>query len=351
MIFNPIVPKIEPRTVQSLEIGDSLWCNVNGIRTEFIVVNQGNPNTSLYDASCDGTWLLMKDIHSNRQWNTSNINTYQNSAINTWLNNDFLEMLDIDIKAAIKQVKIPYCLGNGGSTVLSGSSGMLCKIFLLSGYEIGLTTSNNPYFPVDGAKLAYFESGTGTSANNKRIANLNGSATGWWLRSPYTGYASSVWRVVPVGNCDYYDASYSRGIRPALVLPSDTKIDKDNNIVAPSEPETWVINNEPPAPGRQFEVSFRSNNQFFIMLSGAVDTEPTPIDGEYVMTGHIWYHTDETEYIRPAYYRKTGRTELACKNAPWTITWLDNAYKTVAFDSPVTDANLLTWLQANAVKQ
>ena len=61
---------------------------------------------------------------------------------------------------------------------------MSCKVFLLSTYECGYTFANGNDIPVDGSKLTYFELGTGSSANNKRIANLNGSAAFWWLRSP-----------------------------------------------------------------------------------------------------------------------------------------------------------------------
>ena len=234
MIFNPIMPKMEPATyISSLAVGSSVWCKVNSTRTEFLVVNQGNPDTSLYDASCDGTWLLMKNVHSSRQWNTSNINTYQNSAINTWLNSDFLEMLDTDVKAVIKQVKIPYCLGNGLGTVLSGSSGMLCKGFLLSGIEVGI---NYLYLPVDGAKLSYFESGTGTSANNKRVAKLDsGEVYSWWLRSALTNTTNTVWDINGSGNGTQDNVMNGKGVRPAFILPFDTKIDKDNNIVAPPQ--------------------------------------------------------------------------------------------------------------------
>ena len=163
---------------------------------------------------------MRKDIHSERQWNTSNVNIYETSAINTWLNGDFFDTLGSAEQAAIKQVKIPYRKNGGsGGTDQSGANGLPAKIFLLSGYEVGWTTSDYSYFPVDGAKLSYFESGTGTSANNKRIANLNGSAANWWLRSPYADYTNRVWRVYSDGVYSNNYASSSYGIRPALVLP------------------------------------------------------------------------------------------------------------------------------------
>jgi hypothetical protein len=218
-------------------VGSTVKLKVNGTAKEFIVVHQGKPS-SLYDDSCNGTWLLMKDIYENRVWQSGNINKYESSDIHTYLNNTFLNLFESNIRDAIKQVKIPYRKNGGsGGTDQSGANGLSAKIFLLSGYEVGWTTSDYSYFPVDGAKLSYFESGTGTSANNKRIANLNGSAAFWWLRSPDTLNALGVWLVYTIGHFSSYDASNSYGIRPALILPS-TLLVSDDGTVSTNTPPT-----------------------------------------------------------------------------------------------------------------
>lgn len=218
-------------------VGSTVKLKVNGTAKEFIVVHQGKPS-SLYDDSCNGTWLLMKDIYENRVWQSGNINKYESSDIHTYLNNTFLNLFESNIRDAIKQVKIPYRKNGGsGGTDQSGANGLSAKIFLLSGYEVGWTTSDYSYFPVDGAKLSYFESGTGTSANNKRIANLNGSAAYWWLRSPYTNNTGSVWFVVSGGVYNVNFASDSDGIRPALILPS-TLLVSDDGTVSTNTPPT-----------------------------------------------------------------------------------------------------------------
>ena len=217
-------------TLSSKAIGSTIKLKVNGSAKDFIVVHQGKPS-SVYDESCNGTWLLMKDIYENRVWQSGNINKYESSDIHSYLNNTFLKLFDSNIQGAIKQVKLPYRKNGGsGGSDQSGANGLLCKIFLLSGYEIGFTTSDNPYFPVDGAKLSYFEAGTGSSALNKRIAYLNGSAAVWWLRSPYAGGTNNVWYV-------YSSGSYSGGIRPALVLPS-TLLVSDDGTVSTNTPPT-----------------------------------------------------------------------------------------------------------------
>ena len=207
-----------------LAVGSVVKLMEGGVATEYMVVNQGKPSgSSLYDDSCDGTWLLRKDIKENRAWHSSNVNDYENSTIHSYLNSTFLGLLDANVQSAIKQVKLPYRKGSGtGTTITSGVSGLSAKIFLLSGAEVNWSSSISSFIPNDGACLSYF-SGCATT-DRKRIANLDGSATIWWLRSPFcsptTGSTRSL-HVYSNGSWNTYDCSNSCSIRPALVLPSN----------------------------------------------------------------------------------------------------------------------------------
>lgn len=205
-------------------VDDIVQLRENLVPVDYIVVHQGLPS-SMYDASCDGTWLLRKDIAENRAWDSGNSNVLETSDIQAYLNGDWMNRYDPDVVQAIKQVKIPYRQNGGsGGTDRNGANGLSCKIFLLSGREVGFTNNENSYFPNDGAKLAYFESGNGSSARQKRIAKLNGSATVWWLRSPSTNSTYFVWGVRSDGDYGGWVAGNSCGVRPALVLPSDFRI-------------------------------------------------------------------------------------------------------------------------------
>lgn len=224
--------------LSSKAVGSIVKIKVNGTLRDFIVVQQGKPS-SIYDESCNGTWLLMKDLYESRQWHSSNVNDYANSTIHKWLNNEFLNLIDANIRAQIRQAKIPYRPGSGTSmSVNSGANGLSAKIFLLSNIEVGGQTDWS-YMPHDGARLAYFEYGTGTSANNKRLAYLNGSAAIWWLRSPSTGNSNSAWCVHSGGNSSSaYSCSYSYGIRPALILPSSLLVSDDGSVSTNTAPTT-----------------------------------------------------------------------------------------------------------------
>ena len=216
--------------IGSLAVGSEVKLNLGGVDYNHLIVHHGNPDATMYDTSCDGSWLLMKDIYESRQWHSSNTNVLENSTIQSYLNGTFLDLFDADIKAAIKQVKIPYRRNGGsGGTNQSGANGLSCKIFLLSGYEVGFATSVNQYFPVDGAKLSYFEDGDGTSARNKRVATLNGSATRWWLRSPITNDTRDTWSVNSDGGCNHSGCSNSYGVRPAFILPADFLLNPEPN--------------------------------------------------------------------------------------------------------------------------
>lgn len=218
-----------PQPISALAVGSSVFCNVNGVKTEFVVVNQGKPS-DMYDDSCNGSWLLMKDVYESKRWHTSGGNLYSSSYIYSYLNNTFISNFDDGIQGIIKQVKIPYVNGYGSSPgtypVASGANGLSSKIFLLSCYEVGWTSAtDNTYPPADGALLSYF----GTYG---RLAYKDGSAAGYWLRSPYVGNAY-VYVVNDVGNCIPVVVSRSAtyGIRPAFILPFDTQVDFHGNIV------------------------------------------------------------------------------------------------------------------------
>ena len=223
-------------TLSSKAIGSTIKLKVNGSARNFIVVHQGKPS-SVYDDSCNGTWLLMQDIYENRAWHSSNTNDYANSTIHSYLNSTFLNLFESNIKNAIKQVKLPYRKGSGTSTtVTSGSNGLSAKIFLLSATE---TSFDFSYMPSgEGAELAYFKGCADNSPDSKRIAKLNGSAAFWWLRSPYCNYFSGALYVGSDG--DWYNnlCSNSNGIRPALILPSTLLVSDDGTVSTNTAPST-----------------------------------------------------------------------------------------------------------------
>lgn len=359
-------------------VGSIVKLNVNGAAKEFIVVHQGKPS-SLYDESCDGTWLLMKDIFEATRWHSSDVNNLENSTIHSILNSTLLNAFESNIRDAIKQVKIPY-RKNGGSSGSdqSGANGLLCKIFLLSGYEIGFTTSDNPYFPQDGAKLSYFESGTDTSANNKRIAKLNGSAYYWGLRSPVTYSTSLVWLVNYDGVGETSKASNSTGIRPALILPPDMEVDSSGNVTPPPPATHKALVN-----GTAYEIKGGKclvNGTVYNILKGRTLIGGTGYDINFEPDVSLTWYFNQTLSIPVSTTSTTFSTRAHYEGGSKTITgiqiinrgdnpnmsylgsgfastawdqrrgWRDTAYRTITFDE-APSGDLLAWLQENATPQ
>lgn len=211
-----------------IDVGTEVILNENGQPVNYLVVNQGIPeNSALYDASCDGTWLLRKDIRELGAWNVSGVNTLPGSTIMTTMAR-YVDDYDPKVQEAIKTVKIPYCVGNGSATVNSGANGLECKVFPLGAYEVGFTQVDSSSLPIDGSKLQYFESVISDSANQKRVAYMNGSPVQWSLRAVYT-----ITTIACFG-CDQEGAligaqadDTSQAIRPALILPYEFKFTSD----------------------------------------------------------------------------------------------------------------------------
>lgn len=223
-----VLREVTTSTLSEKAVGDSVFLNVNGVLTEFLVVHQGLPS-SMYDSSCNGTWLLMKDLYEKRAWDSSN-NDYANSDIHAYLNGTFLGLFDSNIQTAIKQVKLPYQNGTGsGGSVISGSSGLSTRVFLPAAYELNYGSENPGIFPADGSVLDYFTS-VNSMDRSKCIGYYNGAVTAWWLRSPSIYDDSKSWYVTSNGAYDMNACSTMYGIRPALIFDSSIGIKDDGSL-------------------------------------------------------------------------------------------------------------------------
>lgn len=248
-------------------VGSKVQLKLGGVKKNFIIVHKGKPS-SLYDDSCNGVWLLQEDIQETRQWQSTNVNKLESSEIQAYLNSTYLALFDANIQAQIKQVKIPYRQNGGsGGTDRSGANGLSCKIFLLSAREVGFSDT---YIPNDGAKLDYFNSGNGT--DTKRVAKYNGSATHWWLRSPYTSGTGYVWFVRSDGQCNRNSATHTYGVRPALVLPTDLLVSDDGTVTTNTAPTTPGTINVPGTiqGGSTIEISWTASTDAENNLEGYI---------------------------------------------------------------------------------
>lgn len=205
-------------TLGNKSVGSIVKLKENGVLVDFYVAKHD------YENGLNGsgrTLVVRKDCYDTRQWHTSNVNAYATSAIDTWLNSTYKNLLDADIRGVIGTTKIKYTPGNGNTTV-----GTLERaIFLLSVTELGRSAS---YANTEGTALSI--------ASSLQIAYLNGSAVVQWTRSPYTNgtnYAYYLYTGGNVGNGHCYD---TYGSRPAFTLPSTLSVSDDGSVSVNTAP-------------------------------------------------------------------------------------------------------------------
>lgn len=103
---------------------------------------------------------------------------------------------------------------------------------MLGGREVGSGATTN--LPTDGIALSYFTGIEHINANTKRIAYLDSTAWYWNLRTPRTNDSANIFLINPDGVVTYNATpSTSRGMRPALPLPQNTRLTRaaDGNYV------------------------------------------------------------------------------------------------------------------------
>lgn len=239
--------------VGELDVGTSVYMNVDGTRREFIIVHQGNPDGSKYDASCNGTWVWQKYVYETHGWEAvSNFSDgsktgcdYTRSGMNDWINGDYLNKFDSDIKALIKTVKIPYqsnLYKYDSWSYPTGSDGLEVKAFLPSLKEMGITAIQYMSIPQIGARLDYFKEYTQYPYEgdpNFAAHTPNGQTAEFFTRQItqeddlHTNYFNTNSQYVGVSSSTYI-VLYTAGILPFMILPSEEAfIDDDFNIIAP----------------------------------------------------------------------------------------------------------------------
>lgn len=115
------------------------------------------------------------------------------------------------------------------------------------------------------------------------------------------------------------------------VLPTDEIVSEGTYTTREQAGETWVLNaGENTTKLTNTNVNFTSNNQNFKGIGAAYAPTYGPFEIRYYQTTSF-----------------QGGTQVKTEDG----TWVDDAWRTLVFDEPITDTTLLTWLQANGKKQ
>ena len=187
----------------------------NNIPVEFYVAKHD------YESELNGAGrvlLLRKDCYDKRLWNTVKGNTFSSSAILSWLNGAYYNVLETAAKSLITPTKYYYSYGNQSTAMTTGES----NIFILSVTE--LTQRTQIGVNTEGKYLGL--------ATEAVLTHINGVQVDQWTRSPETNSDANTWVIHGASRVDSYRADYDKqGARPCFTLPSTAKFDKNYNLI------------------------------------------------------------------------------------------------------------------------
>ncbi|MFR8005874.1 MAG: DUF6273 domain-containing protein [Dysosmobacter welbionis] len=220
-------------------VGTLVKLNENGSPVEFYVAKHD------YESGLNGagrTLLVRKECYDNRVWNNVQVNTYASSALDSWLNSDYKNLLDSDFLTVIGTTKFQYTIGYGDKTL----STLERAIFQLSRTELGFT------LPAD----ANFEGNILPIASILQKAFLNGETNSQWTRTPNTSYLTAAFFVYAGGNSDSTGVTAEAGSRPAFTVPSTLSVTDDGTLSLASAPPHAITVPVQAMQGNQLAVSW-----------------------------------------------------------------------------------------------
>ena len=220
-------------------VGTLVKLNENGSPVEFYVAKHD------YESGLNGagrTLLVRKECYDNRVWNNVQVNTYASSALDSWLNSDYKNLLDSDFLTVIGTTKFQYTIGYGDKTL----STLERAIFQLSRTELGFT------LPAD----ANFEGNILPIASILQKAFLNGETNSQWTRTPNTSYLTAAFFVYAGGSSDSTGVTAEAGSRPAFTVPSTLSVTDDGTLSLASAPPHAITVPVQAMQGNQLAVSW-----------------------------------------------------------------------------------------------
>lgn len=186
---------------QFFKVGDSKTVNIGGTNYEVQIIGF-NHDDKVSGGKAAYSFQLVDCLNQTQQMNTGNTNTggWNGSAMRGRMST-YKSQLPAALRNVIKTVKKKSGTGGGSS---SGTQQTNDDLFLLSEIEIFGTTTYS--VAGEGTQYEWYKAG------NSRIKKVNGSASNWWERSPYSGNTDYFCYVSGSGNANFTDASNSRGV-------------------------------------------------------------------------------------------------------------------------------------------
>lgn len=186
---------------QFFKVGDSKTVNIGGTNYEVQIIGF-NHDDKVSGGKAAYSFQLVDCLNQTQQMNTSNTNTgsWNGSAMRGRMST-YKSQLPAALRNVIKTVKKKSGTGGGSS---SGTQQTNDDLFLLSEIEIFGTTTYS--VAGEGTQYEWYKAG------NTKVKKVNGSASFWWERSPYSGNTYYFCGVDSNGNASNNYASISYGV-------------------------------------------------------------------------------------------------------------------------------------------
>lgn len=186
---------------QFFKVGDSKTVNIGGTNYEVQIIGF-NHDDKVSGGKAAYSFQLVDCLNQTQQMNTSNTNTgsWNGSAMRGRMST-YKSQLPAALRNVIKTVKKKSGTGGGSS---SGTQQTNDDLFLLSEIEIFGTTTYS--VAGEGTQYEWYKAG------NTKVKKVNGSASYWWERSPYSGNTYYFCGVDSNGNASNNYASISYGV-------------------------------------------------------------------------------------------------------------------------------------------
>lgn len=193
--------------------GTLISINESGAPVEFYVACQN------YESALNGDGRVLcvrKDIHSNRGWNSTNINAYAGSAIDVLCNSGYKNLLSSAVQTMIGTTLFYYTIGDNNNSVTTLNR----SVFLLSVTELWGSYSG-----------ANIEGSTLPSNGVLKTSYFNGEPSAQWTRTPNTSNQKWSFLIGVTGSPGSDSVLQQFGFRPCFTLPSTALVDSNNALI------------------------------------------------------------------------------------------------------------------------
>ena len=200
--------------IGELTEGTLITITENGAPVEFYVADHD------YQSNLNGdgrTLMVRKDLYDSRQWNSGNVNFYNSSTIDAWLNQTYLKFFSAPVKEKIGTTSFYY--------TQTGAVGKLAtltrSVFILSNMEFGF--SDTTYYFNEGERVPIY--------STLRRAKHNGEPSEQWTRTAPKSETSNAYYITSGGQSANQTCIYYAGSRPSFTLPSTALVDTNNALI------------------------------------------------------------------------------------------------------------------------